>query len=170
VRIPTGIRYSNAPWRWRDIPAYFATTVYNPQGYLSNFELQALCRLSRRSPGPIVARSFSYPSSRLIDPPPCGRRGIFVRHSEVLRLGRGQHVLHHARAEGWALTPCDSPLQVGSCTHVSPNRSASALNFSEPSSLIVRRLGAWRFGHRDRVTSFLSDAARGWRRGWVLNT
>jgi len=111
ARVLTGIRYKDTPWRWRDIPAYSATAVYNPHVYLSNFKLQALHTPPCWSPSPAAAWTFAQPLSRLVDPPSYDRRGISVCLLRVLWLvlGRAQHVLHHARAEGCALFPQNPP-------------------------------------------------------------
>jgi hypothetical protein len=69
ARIPIGTRYRNTPWWWRNIPAYSATTVYDPQGYLSNFNPRA-----RRAFDPNVAWSSALSSPKITDLLPTDRR------------------------------------------------------------------------------------------------
>lgn len=66
-----------------------------------------------------------------------------------LTLGRGQHILRRASAEGWALCPRDPPLGAGSCTHVSLKPIYISVTFSRN----LRPLMSEGWGHEGSDTA-----------------
>jgi len=166
--IPTRVCYKNVPWRWRNIPAYSITAVYNSQGYLSNFVLRALHTPPCRSPSSVVARTFAK-----------ARRSSTVRTPKDLRpllagsLARPwSGSAHPSSRKGWRMSP-SSPVIL----HARPVPAYMARHTIFISAKFARDLcplpsegqGCEGFGLL-RSIQILFRRSWGWRCGWVSNT